>query len=262
LPKIHPLASVAPEAQVADDVEIGPFCNVEAGVSIGAGTKLDSHATIKSGTTLGERNFVGQGVVLGGAPQDRKYKGEPSFLKIGNDNVFREYVTIHRASGEGLETIVENDNYIMAYCHFGHNVHLHSHITIANQVMLSGYVTIEDYVVIGGMTGFHQFVRVGKVAMIGGMSRVNIDAPPYLLTEGYALETFDINAVGLRRTGITSTARLALHKACKLLFRSQLGLRNAMDAVRREVPLTAEVQYLLAFEERRMLGKNGRGDQI
>ena len=262
MPNIHRLAAVEPDAEIADDVEIGPFCNVEAGVKIGAGTKLDSHATIKSGTILGERNFVGQGTVLGGDPQDRKYKGEPSYLRIGNDNVFREYVTIHRASGEGKETLIGDDNYIMAYCHFGHNVHLHSHITVANAVSVAGHCTIEDYVVIGGMTGFHQFVRVGKVAMIGGMSHVHIDAPPYLITEGYDLKTVDINAVGLRRVGITSTARLAIHKACKLLFRSQLGLTNAMEVVRREVPMTEEVLYLLEFEERRMRGKSGRGDQV
>lgn len=261
MPKIHPLAHVEPTAEVADDAEIGPFCYVEAGVVIGSKTKLDSHATVKEFTVVGERNFVGQGVVLGGEPQDRKFKGERSFLKVGDDNIFREYVTIHRGSGEDTETVIGNDNFVMAYSHFGHNVTLESHITVANCVNLAGHVTIEDYAVIGGMTGVHQFARIGKVAMVGGMSRINEDCPPFMVTEGVEGEVLDINAVGLRRFGITAESRLALHKACKLLFKSRLGLGNALEIVRREVPITPEVEYLLGFEERRHKGKNGRGDQ-
>ncbi len=260
MPTIHPLAYVDPAAELADDVVVGPFSYVEANVSIGAGTRLDSHASIKAFTVLGMRNYVGQGSVLGGEPQDRKYKGERSHLHIGNDNTFREYVTVHRASGEGKITQIGNDNYVMAYSHFGHNVVLGDHVTIANGVNLAGYVTVEDHAVLGGMSGFHQFVRVGKVAMVGGMSHITKDAPPYLLTDGDN-QILDINAVGLRRFGITAESRMALHKACKLLFKSQLGLRNALEIVRREVPITPEVQYLLEFEEHRSHGKNGRGDQ-
>jgi UDP-N-acetylglucosamine acyltransferase len=251
---------VDPSAELADDVVIGPFVYVEAKVSLGEGCRLDSHATIKAFTSLGKRNYVGQGTVLGGDPQDRKYKGEPTYLRIGDDNVFREYVTIHRATGEGRATIIGNDNYVMAYTHMGHNVVFGNHITVANSVNVAGHVTVEDHVVIGGMTGLHQFVRVGKVAMVGGMSRVSKDAPPFMLTEGDN-DVLDINAVGLRRFGITSDARMALHKACKLLFKSQLGVRNAIDIVKREVHMTTEIRYLLDFEERRMEGKNGRGDQ-
>jgi UDP-N-acetylglucosamine acyltransferase len=261
LPKIHPFSVVDPAAELADDVVVGPFFKVEGLVKVGKGTILDSHVTIKDHTTLGENNFVGQGAVLGGMPQDRKFKGEVSFLKIGNDNVIREYVTIHRASGENRSTTVGDDNLIMAYAHFGHNVELHSHITVANGVNLAGHVTVEDYAVIGGLTGIHQFTRVGRVAMIGGMSRINRDPPPYLITEGTNGEVLDINAVGLRRFGITQESRMALHKACKLLYRSQLGLSKAIEIVHREVSITAEVKYLLEFEERRIHGKNGRGDQ-
>lgn len=261
MPKIHPLAYVDPAAELADDVEIGPFCYVEARVVLGPGTKLDSHSTVKGGTTLGADNFVGQGAVLGGDPQDRKYGGESTYLRVGDRNVFREYVTVHRATGEGNATVVGNDNYIMAYCHLGHNVTLHDFVTIANNTGVSGHVTIEDLVTIGGMTGIHQFCRIGKVAMIGGMSRIVRDAPPFMLAEGPEQEVHDINAIGLRRMGITPESRLALHKACKLLFKSQLGLKNAMAIVQREVVITPEVQYLLDFEERRGQGRNGRGDQ-
>ena len=250
-----------PHAELADDVEVGPFCLIEAGVVIGARTKLDSHATIKTGTTMGVDNVVSQGAVLGGDPQDRKFRDEQTFLHIGDRNVFREYVTVHRATGEGNATVVGNDNYLMAYCHLGHNVVTHDCVTIANNSGISGHVTIEELVTIGGMSGVHQFCRIGKVAMIGGMSRIVRDAPPFMLTEGANQEVHDINAIGLRRIGVTPQSRLALHKACKLLFKSQLGLTSSMETVRNELPQTPEVQYLLAFEERRFGGKNGRGDQ-
>lgn len=259
--KVHPLAYVDPSAELADDVEVGPFSFVEGGVTIGARTKIESHATIRTGTSLGEDNLVGQGTVLGGDPQDRKYKGEPTFLTVGDRNVFREYVTVHRAVGEGLATVIGNDNYIMATCHLGHNVTLHDFVTIANTTGISGYATVEEYVTIGGMTGVHQFCRIGKVAMVGGMSRITRDVPPFMLIEGNDQQVHDINAIGLRRYGVTPESRLALHKACKLLFKSMLGLTNAMETVRREVALTPEVQYLLTFEERRFRGRHGRGDQ-
>jgi UDP-N-acetylglucosamine acyltransferase len=261
LAQIHPSAYVNPAAEIADDVTIGPFCVIEAGVHIGAGCKLDAQVTIKTGTTLGERNVAAHGVVLGGDPQDRKYQGETTFLEIGHDNVFREFVTVNRATGEGLSTRVGSHNYLMAYCHLGHNVTVEDWVTIANSTGVSGHVTIESLATIGGMSGIHQFCRIGKVAMIGGMTRVSRDAPPFMITEGTNNEVHDINAVGLRRYGITPEGRMSLHKACKLIFRSQLGLRNAMEIVRREVPITEELEYLLAFEERRYEGRHGRGDQ-
>lgn len=261
LVKVHPSAFVDPRAELGDCVEVGPFCYVEADVVIGAATRLDSHATIKGGTVMGERNFVGQGAVIGGDPQDRKYHGEPTFLRIGNDNVFREYVTIHRATGEGKTTYVGDRCFLMAFCHLGHNVTVHDDVTMANGVGVSGHATIEELVTIGGMTGLHQFVRIGKVAMVGGMSRIVRDVPPYTLVEGMDQQVRDINAVGLRRVGVTAESRLALHKACKLLFKSQLNLTHAIETVRREVKPTPEVEEMIRFLERLFHGKNGRGDQ-
>lgn len=258
---IHPLAWVDPTAELGPDVIVGPFCHVQGGVVLGRGCTLESHVTIMGGTTAGEENRFHQGAIIGGDPQDTKYKGEPTFLKIGDRNTFREYVTVHRATGEGQTTMVGDDCYLMAFVHLGHNVTLGSKVTIANGVGLSGHVTIEDMVTIGGMTGVHQFVRVGKLAMVAGMSRINRDAPPFMITGGMDMEVFDINAVGLRRFGITQSGRTALHKACKLLFKSQLATNSAVEIVRREVELTDEVEQLLAFVERSRLGKNGRGDQ-
>jgi UDP-N-acetylglucosamine acyltransferase len=261
LPKVHPLAYVDSAADLADDIEIGPFCVVEAGVQIGPRTRLDSHVTIKSGATLGADNYVGQGAVLGGDPQDTKYKGEPTYLHIGDRNSIREYVTMHRATGEGQATTVGDDNYIMAYSHLGHNVDVHHHVIISSYAGVSGHCTLEEYVILGGMVGVHQFVRFGRGSMMGGFSATSRDVPPYTIARGLENAVHDINAVGLRRLGVSQESRMALHKAVKLLYKSQLGMTNAMEIVRREVQLTEEVEYLLAFEERRRGGKNGRGDQ-
>jgi len=262
LSNIHPLSAIHSTAQIADDVEIGPFCNVEAGVSIGGGCRLDSHVTVKAGTSIGERNYFGQGAIIGGDPQDRKFnEDQRTFLKIGNDNFFREYVTIHRATGEGQATVVGNNCYLMAFVHLGHNVTVHDGVTMANGVGVSGHCTIEELATLGGMVGLHQWVRIGKVAMVGGMSGINRDVPPFMIVEGRESEVRDINAVGLRRYGITADGRMALHKACKLLYKSQLGLTNAIETVRREIAMTPEVEYLIEYELRRFKGKNGRGDQ-
>ncbi len=255
------MAFVDPLAELAPDVVIGPFSFVEAGVKLGSRCRLDSHVTIKRGTSMGEDNYVAQGSILGGDPQDRRYKGEETFLRIGDRNVFREYTTVHRATGEGNATILSDDGFFMAFVHIGHNSTIGNFVTMANNVQISGHCTIEDFANLGGMSGVHQFVRVGKVSMVGGMSRIVRDVPPFMITEGLDQQVHDINAVGLRRFGLTSDGRMSLHKACKLLYKSQLGLTNAIETVRREVKKTPEVEYLLAFEERRFRGKNGRGDQ-
>ena len=235
MPKVHALALVDSSADLASDVEIGPFCVIEKGVVIGRGTKVESHAVIKEGTTIGEDNYICHAAILGSAPQDRKYKGEPTFLKIGNRNNIREFVTIHRAAGEGQTTLVEDDNFIMAYVHLGHNGHIGNFVTIANSVGIAGNVTVEDLVTIGGMAAIHQFCRIGKVAMVGGFTKISRDVPPFMLAEGEKQEVRDINAIGLRRIGVTPATRMALHKACKLLFKSQLGLTNAIETVKREI---------------------------
>jgi UDP-N-acetylglucosamine acyltransferase len=258
---IHSTSVVDPAAELADDVVIGPFCYVEAAVKMGPGTRLDSHVTVKSNTTIGARNIIAQGAVLGGDPQDRKFQNEPTYLVIGDDNNIREYVTIHRATGAGKTTVVGNRCYLMAFVHLGHNVTLHDDVTIANSVGVSGHVTVEERANISGMTGIHQWVRIGKVAMVGGMSRIVRDVPPYMIVSGEEQKVHDINAVGLRRIGVTQESRTALHKAGRLLFNSNLGLSHAIQIVRREVQITAEVEYLLAFVERLFKGKNLRGDQ-
>lgn len=261
LVQIHPTAVVDPQAEIGKGVRIGPFAVIEQRVCIGEGTVIEAHAVIHSGVLIGKNNYIGIGCVLGGDPQDKKYRGGPTFLTIGDNNIFREYVTIHRGTEEGSSTVVGNRNYLMAYTHLGHNVTLHNDITIANSVGVSGNVTIEDGVNIGGMTGIHQNVRIGKYAMIGGMSRVTRDVPPFMLTEGTPLRVYDINSIGLRRLGVSQDVRMALHKACKILFRSEMNLTKAIHTVRQEVNCTEEVEYLLRFLENMRRGRYGRQQQ-
>lgn len=260
MPTIHPTAVVDSKAEIADDVLIGPFCYVQAGVHLGPGCVLESHASVLGGTHLGARNFLAQGAILGGAPQDRKYKNEPTFLRVGDDNVFREYVTVHRATGEGLSTTVGNRNFLMANVHLGHNCTLFDDITIANNVGCAGHTTIESLVNIGGMAGVHQWARIGRAAMVGGMARITRDVPPFCTVEGDN-RVVDINAVGLRRIGVTAESRIALHKAVKLLFKSQMSLTHAIELVKNEIAMTDEVVELIQFMQRLFEGKNGRGDQ-
>ncbi len=258
---IHPCAHVDPKADLDPTVIVGPFCHIEPGVRIEANTKLESHVTIKSGTMIGKDNYFAEGSIIGGDPQDRGYKNEPTFLVIGDRNKIREYVTIHRATGEGKTTTIGDDNFIMANCHVAHNVVIENGVVITNGVGLAGFVTVEEHAVIGGMTGVHQFVRIGKLSMVAGMSRIVKDVPPFMVVEGMDARVYDINAIGLRRADISAEARQSLHKACKLLFKSQLGVSHATEIILREVKMTAEVQYLLDFMDRVRHGKNGRGDQ-
>ncbi|MCG9894482.1 MAG: acyl-ACP--UDP-N-acetylglucosamine O-acyltransferase [Fimbriimonadaceae bacterium] len=258
---IHPAAVVEPGAELGADVQIGPFCHVKSGAVIGEGTVLDSHVTIFGNTTIGRRNRIAQGAVIGGDPQDAKFSGEPTYLYIGDDNTIREYVTLHRATGEGNATTIGDRNYIMAFVHLGHNGRIMNDVTIANGVGLSGHVTVEDRAVIGGLTGVHQFARIGRLAMVGGMSKIVMDCPPFMISGGIDQQVYDINAVGLRRIGIALEVRTALHRACKLLFKSSLTRGEALEIISGELQMHPEVQELIAFMERMRQGKNGRGDQ-
>jgi len=200
--RIHPTAVIDPSAELAEDVTVGPYCAIGKNVIIGRGTRLESHVVIEQDTTLGEACQVRQGAVLGGPPQDHKYKGERSYLILGDRNIVREFATLHRATGEEAATRIGDDNMIMAYCHVGHNALLGNGIIMANQVGISGYCLVEDRVVFGGMVGVHQFVRIGKLAMIGGMSKVVQDVPPFMTADGRPNQVVGMNVLGLRRAGI------------------------------------------------------------
>lgn len=255
---IHTTAVIDPSAELADDVSVGPYCVIGQGVVIGRGTRLESHVVVDSNTHIGEQCHIRQGAVLGGPPQDHKYKGERSFLILGDRNIIREFVTIHRATGEGEATRIGDDNMIMAYCHIGHNAWLGNGIVMSNQVGISGHCLVEDRVVFGGIVGIHQFVRIGKFAMIGGMSKVVTDVPPFMMVDGRPTQVVGLNVLGLRRAGIQPKVRGGLKQAFRLLYRSGLNLSQGIESAYNEVDPSAERDYLLEFLTNIRRGNQGR----
>ena len=256
--KIHPTASIDSSARIGSDVEVGPFTVVGEDAVIGDGTRLRPHVVIEPYVILGSGCDVFSGAVLGGIPQDRKFKGEKSFLVIGDNNIIREHVTIHRAAGAGNETRIGDDNLIMAYCHIGHNCVIGSGITMANMTGISGHVEVEDRANFGGFVGVHQFVRIGRLAMIGGYSKVVQDIPPFMMGDGRPCKVLDLNVIGLRRSGVSSPVRSDLKQAYKLLYRSQMNMSQALETIENEVNPSVERDYLLDFIRHIRFGSNGR----
>ncbi len=258
---IHPTALVDKDARVAASAKIGPFCIVENGTSIGENTLLESHVVVKRGTSIGNGCKIFPHCVLGHDPQDMKYKGEESFLKIGDNNILREMVTIHRATGAGEATTLGHNNLLMAYVHIGHNCSIGSNTMISNSTGISGHVTIEDKSIIGGFVGIHQFVHIGKMAMVGGLSKVVQDVPPFCIADGRPAKIHGLNIRGLRRNGVESEQRNQIGTAFKLLYRSGLNTSQALERVHAEVPQSPTLDYLTGFLERVREGRLGRQDE-
>ncbi len=244
--KIHPSAIIASTVQLADNVDIGPYCVIEGNVTIGAGTRLGPFVHIQGNTTIGERCTVHAGASIGGLPQDLKFRGEKTYLKIGDDNDIREYVTMNLATGEGETTLVGNHNLLMAYAHVAHNCLIGDHCVIANSVALAGHIVVEDYAILGGMVGVHQFSKVGRHTIIGGCSKITKDIIPYVMADGHPAAPSGINRVGLKRRGFSDESIAQLDAAYKLLFRSGL---NVSDAVREigKLDKSDEVSHILEF---------------
>ena len=258
---VHPSAIVDPRAELEEGVWVGPFCVIEGNTRIGTGTVLESHVVVKQHTSLGRRCRVSPYVVLGHEPQDVKFKGEESYLRIGDDNVLREMVTLHRATGEGSQTVIGNNNILMAYVHVGHNCNIGSNTMISNSTGIAGHVTIEDKVVIGGFVGVHQFAHVGKMAMLSAMSKVVQDVPPFCLADGRPAKITGLNIRGLRRNGINSEQRNQVSSAFKYLYRSGLNTSQALEKIYAEVPPSETLDYFLQFVERVREGRLGRQDE-
>lgn len=255
---IHPSAIVHPSAQIGADVEIGACAIIREEVVIGDGSIIHPHALIDRYTRLGERNEIFFCAALGGPPQDRKFGGERSDLVIGDGNLIREFVTIHRATGEGLSTVIGSDNMLMAYAHLGHNCRVGNGVTMANAAMVGGHSRIDDRAVIGAMVGLHQFMRVGELAMIGGYSRVVQDVPPFMMAEGRPSEVVGLNSVGLRRAQVPPEVQNDLKTAHRLLYRSNLNRSQALQRIREEVNSSREIQVLVDFLSRIKEGRVGR----
>lgn len=255
---VSPLAFVDPQARLADDVEVGPFCFVGPDVAIGPGCKLLAHVVITGPTVIGSGNVIHPNVVIGGPPQDRKYKGAATRIEIGDGNIFREAVTIHRGTEKGGGvTRVGSHNFFMVNVHVGHDVQLGSHCTLANNVMLAGHVHVGDYCNMAGGVGIHHFVTVGEYTFLGGYSRIHHDVPPYVKIDG-ADEFRGLNTVGLRRAGFAQADIEALDEACRRLFYREKPFAVVMAEYDTQNGLNPHVKRMLEFLRRRDTGKHGR----
>jgi UDP-N-acetylglucosamine acyltransferase len=254
--EIHPTAILNPKAEIDGGVVIGPFCIIGDGVRIKRGTKLISSVVIEGDTEIGENCIIYPFTSIGLSPQDLKYKGEKTGLKIGNNNIIREYVTVHRASigGDGITTIGDK-NFLMAYAHIAHDCKIGSHIILANAATLAGHVVVEDYAIISGLTAIHQFTRIGAYAMVGGFSGVGQDVPPYTIASGARAKLFGLNTIGLKRHGFSDAKINHLKKAYKILFREKRTLKDAIKKIQEDLSYTDEIKHLIDFIQQ----KNTRG---
>lgn len=226
---IHPTAVIHPRAQLHPSVEVGAYATIEGNVKVGSQTIIGSHAVLEGPLEIGARNRIFPGAVIGSEPQDLKYGGEFSKVKIGDDNSIREYVTINRATGAGEETCIGNGNLLMAYTHVGHNCIIEDSVVIANSVALAGHVYIESRARLSGVLGVHQFVHIGTQAMVGGMARIDRDVPPYMLVEGNPARIRTLNLIGLKRAGFSSEELQFLKKAFRILYHSDITFKEAIE---------------------------------
>ncbi len=227
--KVHPSAIVHERAQLRGDVEIGPYSIIGPQVLLGDRTVIQSHVVLEGTVQIGERNVIGHGSIIGGPPQDLGFQPETnSSVLIGNDNVIREHCTIHRGTAEGTATQIGDHNFLMAGVHLGHNCRLGNGVIIANNCLFAGYVEVDDGAFIGGGTTFHQFMHVGRLVMSQGSSAYGKDIPPFLLAAERNF-VFGVNVVGLRRAGFTAAQRNEVKQAFKLLYKSGLNLRQALE---------------------------------
>ena len=245
---IHPTAIVDPEAELADGVEVGPYAIISGTVKIGPRTVVGPRVTIEGYTSIGADNEIFTGAVVGSRTQDKKFDGGVSYLKIGDRNKIREYVTLNPGTKDGTETLVGNDNLFMAYCHIAHDCIVKNKTVLANSATLAGHVVIDDGAIIGGLTGIHQFVHIGQMAIIGGCSKVVQDVPPFVMADGHPARAYGLNSVGLDRNAYSKEDKALLKKAYKIIFRSELSLKSAIAQLEAELPQdNSAIQTLLNF---------------
>ena len=251
---IHPTAIVSPKADIADDVRIGPFAIVGEGCEIAAGCVVEARASLERNVKLAPNVVVGVGSVLGGDPQDLKFKGEVTTVEIGEGSRIREYATINRGTAQSFKTTVGRGCFIMSYVHLAHDCHVGDGVIISNGTQLAGHVTVEDRATISGLTAVHQFVKIGRFSFIGGCSRVAKDVPPFLKAVGNPVKLYGLNSVGLQRNGFPDDVVRELKRAYRLFFRSELHISQALERATSELQDFPEVRHFLAFVE-----ASGRG---
>src|SRR5512136_585018 len=243
---IHPTAHISPTATIAEDAEIGPNVIIGDHSSIGSGTIVMANVVIGPWTTIGSGNKIHYGAIVGHDPQDIGYNGEESYAVIGNGNIIREYATIHRGNRPGTTTIIGDNNFIMIQAHVAHNCEIGNQIVLAGGALLAGHVSVADSAIISGNCVVHQFCRIGRLAMMRGLSRTSRDVPPFcIMDETHTVKS--LNLIGLRRNGIDVKRVRALKNAFLILFRGGLNMQNAIEQVETEVELTEDVRELLDF---------------
>ena len=245
---IHPTSIIHPDARLAEGVTVGPYSIISENVHIGRGTKIGAHAVIKPFVKIGCDNEIYQFASIGEVPQDLKFGGEETWLEIGDRNRIREFTTLNRGTvGGGGATRIGSDCLIMAYAHVAHDCVIGDHVILANSVQMAGHVHIYEQAIIGGGTVIHQFVRVGEHSMVGGGSALPQDIAPYMIAAGNRAELSGLNIIGLTRRGFSAESIASLKKAYKMLFRSGLTVKDAVNKIREEVPPCAEVNRLIEF---------------
>jgi len=257
---IHPSALIESGAKIGKNVRIGPFCFIGKNVTLQDNVEIKSHVCIDGHTTIGCHSTIWPQAIIGTKTQDLKFKGEKTEVIIGNHCEIRECVTINSSSGENTQVRIGNNCFIMAYCHIAHNCELGNRVIMANNATLAGHVTIEDCAVIGGLSAVHQFCRIGCYAMVGGMSRVPHDIPPYSIGAGSPYKMGGLNLVGLKRHGFSFEVRKELTRAYKLLYRMRLPLDVALKRIQDELKPIPEIRHTVAFckqTKRGLIGMRG-----
>ncbi len=263
---IHPTAVIHAGATLHPTVKVGPYAVIGEKVTVGPGTEIGAHVVIDGHTEIGANNQIFPGAVIGIEPQDLKYDGSVSLVKIGDNNRLREYVTVNRATHAGEATVIGNDNLLMAYVHVAHNCVIENQVIIANAVALAGHVEIESNAVIGGVLGIHQFVHIGQYAMLGGMSRIDRDVPPYMVVEGNPCRVRGLNAIGLKRAGITALEGgryyRELKEAYRVLYRSEEPLQTALAQLEAAAQQNDFVKHLQVFLQTSSNEASRRGPMV
>jgi UDP-N-acetylglucosamine acyltransferase len=247
--RIHPTALVDASAQLGSDVEVGPWAIIGPQCTVGNGTHIAARATLERNVRLGERVQIGSGAILGGDPQDLKYRGEETWVDIGDETAVREYATINRGTAHSITTSVGRNCFLMSYVHLAHDCHIGDNVIISNGTQLAGHVTVEDKATISGLCAVHQFSRIGRHSFIGGCSRVAQDVPPFVRAVGNPIKLFGLNSVGLRRTGFDEEVVRELKRAYRVCFRSDLNLGQGVERARAELTMLPDVQHFLDFIE-------------
>ena len=244
---IHSTAIIHPGAEIASGVEVGPYCVIGGGVVLGEACVLHNNVTLTGPALIGSRNTFFTGACIGGVTQDLKYTGEPTYLEIGNDNIFRECTTVNRGTLPGAKTVVGDQNLFLSYCHIAHDCTVGNHVIFSNNGTLAGHVIVEDYVILGGLTAVHQFCRLGKHAITGGCSKIVQDVPPFMIVDGNPAAVRGVNVVGLQRHGFDEAAIRPLKEAYKMLFMRGNNNTEALAGLEALCGTSPAVAHLLTF---------------